>query len=362
MAIFVLGLSHHSCAVTVRERFSFADARIPSVLERLRQSGLAEEAVILSTCNRVELYVSSSSEPSAAFPALRQFLADCQDYTEALGDMLYTYSEPQSLHHLFKVAAGLDSMVLGETEILGQLKKAYDLALQAGYTGPRLNRAFQRAFNAAKQIRTETSIQRGSVSVGSVAVELAQKIFSDLGEREVLVIGAGDTSEKTARALVSRGAKGVVVTNRSIEKAVSLAAALGGRAVDFDHWAEVFPTIDIVISSTSASHYVLDRARLAPLMRLRRNRPLLLIDIAVPRDIEPEVNFLDDVYLYNIDDLQAIANDYLKQRREEVARCEALIRERVAGLLCAPNARTSAVATPAVSQETSAFKHAPNTP
>jgi len=241
-------------------------------------------------------------------------------------------AEPQSLHHLFKVACGMDSMVLGETEILGQLKKAYELAFQHKYTGARLNKAFQRAFHVAKHIRTETNIQRGSVSVASVAVELAEKIFSSLHEREVLVIGAGETSEKTARALLSRGARSIIVANRSHDRAVALANELGGRAVQFDDWAGEFQKIDIAISSTSAPHHILDRARLEPLMKLRQQRPLLLIDIAVPRNIDPEVNFLENVYLYNIDDLQAIADDYLKQRKEEIARCEAIIGEKVKAL------------------------------
>jgi glutamyl-tRNA reductase len=333
MPIFVIGLSHHSSPVTVRERFAFAEARIPPSLQLLRDSGVADEAVILSTCNRVEIYASSSLEPAKAFASLREFLFNVHDYRDPLTDEIYTLGEPQSVQHLFKVASGLDSMVLGETEILGQLKKAYDLALQAGHTGSRLNKAFQRAFNVAKHIRTETNIQRGSVSVGSVAVELAEKIFSGLENHDVMIIGAGDTSEKTARALLSRGARNIVVTNRSHDKAVALAGELGGRAVSFDNWATEFPNIDIVISSTSAPHYVLDRPRLEPLMKLRRNRALLLIDIAVPRDIEPEVNFMSNVYLYNIDDLQAIANDYLKQRQEEAARCLEIIRQKAEALL-----------------------------
>ena len=272
-------------------------------------------------------------EPSRAFPALREFLVNCHEYRDPLTDELYTLTEPNSLEHLFQVASGLDSMVLGETEILGQLKKAYDLALEHRHCGSRLNKAFQKAFNVAKHIRTETNIQRGSVSVGSVAVELAEKIFTTLSERQVMVIGAGDTSEKTARSLLSRGAHSIIVSNRSHERAVELAAELDGRAVHFDDWAAEFPKIDIVISSTSAPHYVLDRAKLAPLMKLRKQRPLLLIDIAVPRDIEPEVNFVENVYLYNIDDLQAIADDYLKQRKDEIARCEAIIREKAKGLL-----------------------------
>ena len=423
MNIVVIGLSHHSAPVELRERFAFAEAKIPEALKSLRESGIAGEAVILSTCNRVEIYAATALEPVRAFAELKNFLARwgetpsspnqnatksgleglsphqtdiraqysspsprrgegrgeeavcsssdprtsafarlrrdqpalsplgrgegvepvgssrCDDRTAQravptnIGDELYTLAEPQSLHHLFKVACGMDSMVLGETEILGQLKQAYALAHRHGHTGARLNKAFQRAFHVAKHIRTETNIQRGSVSVASVAVELAEKIFNSLNDREVLVIGAGETSEKTARALLSRGARSIIVANRSHDRAVALAKELGGRAVQFDDWAGEFEKIDIAISSTSAPHHILDRARLEPLMKTRQQRPLLLIDIAVPRDIDPEVNFLENVYLYNIDDLQAIADDSLKQRREEVARCEQIIAEKVKTLL-----------------------------
>ena len=400
MNVVVIGLSHHSSPVELRERFAFAEAKIPDALKSLRESGIADEAVILSTCNRVEIYAATALEPARAFVELKNFLTTFHGFTETgeaqtdirakysspslqrgegrgeeavfssadplapalsplgrgegvkpvgssrcddrtaqravptdIGGELYTLAEPQSLQHLFKVACGLDSMVLGETEILGQLKKAYDLAFRNRHTGARLNKAFQRAFHVAKHIRTETNIQRGSVSVASVAVELAEKIFSSLNDREVLVIGAGETSEKTARALLSRGARSIIVANRSHDRAVALAAELGGRAVQFDDWAGEFQKIDIAISSTSAPHHILDRARLEPLMKLRHHRPLLLIDIAVPRDIDPEVNFLENVYLYNIDDLQAIADDYLRLRKEEIARCEQIIAEKVKTLL-----------------------------
>jgi glutamyl-tRNA reductase len=352
MNIVVLGLSHHSSPVELRERFAFAEAKIPDALKSLRESGVATEAVILSTCNRVEIYAATPLTPDAAVIELKRFLQQWgetpgeqvgssrrDDRTAQravptnIGDELYSLAEPQSLQHLFKVACGLDSMVLGETEILGQLKQAYALAHRHGHTGARLNKAFQRAFNVAKHIRTETNIQRGSVSVASVAVELAEKIFSSLNGREVMVIGAGDTSEKTARALLSRGARSIIVANRSPDRAVALAKELGGRAVQFGDWAAEFQKIDIVISSTAAPHHILDRARLEPLMKLRHHRPLLLIDIAVPRDIDPEVNFLENVYLYNIDDLQAIADDYLRLRKEEIARCEAIIAEKVKPLL-----------------------------
>jgi glutamyl-tRNA reductase len=338
MPLIVIGLSHHSSPVTVRERFAFADAAVPEALQKLRATGIVTEAVILSTCNRVEIYAASDLPERQAMSELRRFLLEHHRYPDPIGGEIYAYGEQETLEHLFRVACGLDSMVLGETEILGQLKKAYETALERQHTGGRLNKAFQKAFNVAKQIRSQTTIQRGSVSVGSVAVELARKIFSSLREHQVMIIGAGETGEKTARALLSRGAHSIIVSNRSHQRAVELARELEGRAIRFEDWAVEFPRIDILISSTAAPHYILDRARLEPLMKTRRNRPLLLIDIAVPRDIDPDVNFLENVYLYNIDDLQAIADDSLQQRREEAARCEAIIREKARALLLAPEA------------------------
>lgn len=332
MPIVVIGLSHRTSPVEIREQFAYAEHAVPEALGRLRGSGLAEEGVILSTCNRVELYAAIPGDGSATPGRLRDFLIQDRVYQGTLATELYELTEPLSLEHLFRVACGLDSMVLGETEILGQLKKAYDMALKHRHTGPRLNRAFQRAFNVAKQVRTETNIQRGNISVASVAVDLAERIFASIKGRHVMVVGAGDTSEKTARALLSRGAARVVVANRSPERAEALAGALGGRAVSFETWTTAFDQTDIVISSTSSPQYVLDRRRLEPHLH-RRRRPLLLIDIAVPRDIDPEVNLVEGVYLYNIDDLQAIAADCLQQRREEISRCEALIRAGVQGLL-----------------------------
>jgi len=333
MSIVVVGLSHRSAPVELRERFAFDDARVPAALQELRQAGITTEGVVLSTCNRVEIYAATSLAPGNAFAEMKNFLVAHHAYDGALGDELYTFAEPQSVQHLFKVAAGLDSMVIGETEIFGQLKKAYDLAFTHKQTGALLNKAFQRAFNVAKHIRTETNIQRGSVSIMSAAVELAEKIFSSLGEHEVLVIGAGETSQKTARALQSRGVKRITVTNRTPERAAALAAELGARTVPFEQWPDEFERIDIAISSTAAPQPILDRARLEPLMKRRRHRPVLLIDIAVPRDIDPAVNEIDNVYLYNVDDLQGIADDYLKLRQEEVARCEKIIAEKVAALL-----------------------------
>ena len=333
MTPLVLGLSHHTAPVEIRERFAFAESDVVPALTRLRQRGFISEAVLLSTCNRVELYAVSPRPVVETLPALREFLAVDRQQLLPPQDGIYTHAGPQGFEHLFRVACGLDSLVLGETEILGQLKKAYDLALAGGHTGRVLNKAFQRAFSVAKKIRSETGIQRGNTSVASVAVDLAERIFDGLKNRDVMVIGAGEMSEKTARALLSRGARSLFVSNRSHDRAVSLAAELGGKAIHFDEWEHEFPRIDIVISSTSAPHYVLDRPRLERLLRTRTSRSLLLIDIAVPRDIDPAVKNMEGVFLADVDDLQAVADEHLRGRREEVIRCEALIREQVNTLL-----------------------------
>jgi glutamyl-tRNA reductase len=343
MPVLVVGLSHRTAPVELRERFAFDEARLESTLGALRDRGLCEEAVLLSTCNRVELYGVVSGPPEPSMDALHRFLLDRANVDGPLTEEIYTWAEPQSIEHLFRVVSGLDSMVLGETEILGQVKRAYEIALKGGHTGGRLNRVFQRAFNVAKQIRTETLIQRGSVSVASVAVDLAEKIFDSLKPCTVMVLGAGDTSEKAAKALLSRGARRLLVANRTLERARQLAAALGGDAVPFDQWPEAALDVDIIVSSTASQNYVIDRARLEPLMKRRRHRTLLLIDIAVPRDIDPAVNDLENVFVYNIDDLQAIADDSMQQRREAVGRCEQLVRLRAAVLLTDPRRHAAAV-------------------
>ena len=325
MPIVVTGLSHHSSPVELRERFAFTDAQIADALGQVRERGVADEAVILSTCNRVEIYAAARDSEPALGQALRRFICEFHRISEAPEDALYTYRDPQSVDHLFRVACGIDSMVLGETEILGQLKLAYKLAHAGKATGTQLNKTFQKAFHVAKLVRSETQIQRGSISVSSVAVELAESIFDSLKAQQVLVIGAGDTSEKAARALRSRGAQSILVSNRSQDKARALANELGGRAIGFDTWEQEFQHVDIVISSTAAPHYMLTRDKLEGLLRERGHRPLLLIDIAVPRDIDPDCNQLENVYVYNIDDLQGIAGQYLEQREAELELCQRLI-------------------------------------
>lgn len=329
--VYCIGLSHRTAPVELRERFSMPEPAIPAALERLRAAGCAAEAVWLSTCNRVEVYAVG---PHEAAESLRQFvIASSRVNGHPLGDALYLLREPDSIEHLFRVASGLDSMVLGETEILGQLKKAYELARQHGHTGGRLNKAFQRAFHVAKQIRSETNIQRGGISVASVAVELAERIFETVEGRRVLVLGAGDTGEKVARALISRGAAEVLIANRTAARAAALADALGSPARPIEDWWEPAHEVDVLISSTSSPELVLTVDRVDTLMVRRRRRPLLLVDLAVPRDIDPAVLSLEGVYLFNVDDLQAIADAHRRQREAEVARCEALIRHKAAGLL-----------------------------
>ena len=231
------------------------------------------------------------------------------------------------------MASGLDSMVIGETEILGQVKRAYSVACEAGAATRPLHKLFQHAFRVAKSVRTETQITSGPTSVGSVAVELASKIFGSLEGRRVMILGAGEISERTARSLQSRGVKSMIVSNRTYERAATLAAEIGGMALHFDHWEKAVADIDILISSTNAPCTLLTPKKLAPLMRLRRGAPLFVIDLAVPRDADPAINDLDGVFLYDIDSLEQIASQSLDIRRQEVTRCESMIDDHVGGFL-----------------------------
>jgi glutamyl-tRNA reductase len=323
MNIFCVGLSHHNADVETRERFA-GNAETDCVL---RNSGCAE-ALVLTTCNRVEVYGASETRISTLDIA-RCLARKIDKRVPPDSAPFYRYEDAQCAQHLFRVASGLDSMVVGETEILGQAKKAYESARQSGAAGPYLHRLFQRAFRVAKQVRTHTDITRGAVSVGSVAVDLAEKIFGNLASCKVLVLGAGETSERTARALVSRGVGDLRVSNRSSERAENLAALIAGRAIRFEEWPEQCREVDILITSTSSDAALLARENLAPMLRDRIDRPLFIIDIAVPRDVDPNVNELDGVYLYDIDSLQLIAEQSLALRRQQVAAAEAIIAQHV---------------------------------
>jgi glutamyl-tRNA reductase len=328
MNLFCVGLSHHTANVETRERF----ARGAGTECTLRAAGCAE-ALVLATCNRVEVYGASEKRVST------DEIAQCLLQDSGVRDRrrgawpFYRYEAEKCVQHLFRVASGLDSMVVGETEILGQTKKAYQSARASGAVGPCLHRLFQRAFRVAKQVRTHTEITRGSVSVGSVAVDLAQKIFGELGNCRVLVLGAGETSERTARALISRGVSDLRVSNRSNDRAQELAQRVGGRAIRFDEWPQQCREIDILITSTSSEAPLLTPTNLSPMLANRIHRPLFIIDIAVPRDVDPTVNEMEGVYLYDIDALRLVAEQSLAVRRQQIASAEAIIAEHVADFL-----------------------------
>jgi glutamyl-tRNA reductase len=329
MELFCLGLNHKTAPVEVREKFAVTTPRLGEAAVELAELAGAGEAVIISTCNRTEYYMAA--------PDARQAVGDLRPRLVAQRDLPFTAEAHfyqmlgrDAAIHLCRVVSGLDSMMLGETEIFGQVKQAYHAALAAGATGGVLNRLFQRAFSVGKKVRTETSIQEGATSVGNVAVELAEKIFGHLKDSQVMILGAGEMCRITAQSLVSRGARSIFVTNRSYDRAESLAAEMGGTAVRFDDWEQVLAEVDVVISSTGAPHTLIHREQVEKIRRARRYRPLFFIDIAVPRDIHPEVAEIDEVYLYDIDRLEAIASEGVARRKLQIEHCEQIIIEELA--------------------------------
>jgi glutamyl-tRNA reductase len=323
MNLFCVGISHHTANVETRERY------VPKRPEEsLRAESGCAEVLMLATCNRVEVYASASK--AVTTEQIAHCLAPGGAQPGEDGSGFYRYEGEECVRHLFRVVCGLDSMVIGETEILGQVKKAYALARESGSAGPLLHRLFQRAFRVAKQVRSMTEITRGAVSIGSVVVDHAVKIFRDLAERKVLLLGAGEMSERTARALRTRGVSDIRVSNRSLKRAERLAASVRGRAVAFQRWPNECREIDILISSTAAQEPLVTPEILGPMIQERLDRPLIIIDVAVPRDVAPEVNEMDGVFLYDIDALQSIAEQSLALRRLQIAPADGIIAEHVA--------------------------------
>ncbi|MDF1812759.1 MAG: glutamyl-tRNA reductase [Verrucomicrobiales bacterium] len=327
MSIFCLGVNHKTAPVEIREKLAFAEKTLPDSLREILGVGEIEETVILSTCNRVEVY-GAASLTASALDSLSNFLIGHFD-VDGHEVEFYRHESEQAAHHLFEVASGLDSMVLGETEIFGQVKKAYATAQEAGATGKRMNKLFQQSFSIGKLVRSNSKIQHGSTSIGSVAVDLAEKIFGDLTGCKVMIVGAGEMSRTTAQSMVSRGASGIIVSNRSYDKAVELAELLNGSAMRFDDWETALRDVDILISSTSAPHPIIHAKAVDSHMKERRGNPLLLIDIAVPRDIEDEVRHIGDAYLFNIDQLTKIAEEGKSRREEQILFCRNLIAEHI---------------------------------
>jgi glutamyl-tRNA reductase len=328
MNIVLIGLNHQSAPVEIRERVAFPKAKLAEATRALCDGQMLREAAIVSTCNRVELYGVSETAGSG-FAALKEFLHRHHGLQQTLDAHLQERADIDSARHLFEVACGLNSMVVGETEILGQIKESYEAACHANTAGKMLHHLFQKAFQVAKHVRTHTQIGHGSISVGSVAVDLAGKIFGDLRHKTVMVLGSGEMGELTARSLKERGAETIIVTSRTPERAQQLAQKLGARSVLFESWDRDFCLVDIIISAAAAPQVILTRQRLLPLMKLRRNRPLFLIDIGVPRNIERAADTLDNVFLYDIDDLQAIASENLKAREREIELCRAIVEDKV---------------------------------
>src|SRR3954447_2694807 len=329
MKLLITGVSHKTAPVEVRECLAFREETLPAALADLKSRSGVSEAVILSTCNRVEITLTTedSADPQGIVDA---FLSDHKSITsQSIAPHLYRHEGRDAMHHLFRVAASLDSMVVGEPQILGQLKNAYAAAKDCGAVCGWLDGLMSRAFSVAKRVRSETGIGQMAVSVSYAAVELARKIFGSLNNRTVMIVGAGKMSELAARHLRRSGCSHVFVTNRTHERAVEMAKMFQGTPVEYSRFVSMLPEVDILITSSGAPHYILHKDEMQRVRSARRNKPMFLIDIAVPRNIEPSVNDLDNVFLYDIDDLQEVVNANLRERMKEANHAEQLVSEEV---------------------------------
>jgi glutamyl-tRNA reductase len=329
MKLLITGVSHRTAPVEVRECLAFREEALPAALDDLKCSDGVVEAVILSTCNRVEVTVTTvdAADPRAIVDS---FLERHKAVSPAaMAAHLYRHEGREAIHHLFRVAASLDSMVVGEPQILGQLKVAYAAAKECGAVCGWLDGVLTRSFGVAKRVRSETAIGQMAVSVSYAAVELARKIFGSLANRTVMIAGAGKMSELAARHLHRSGASHVFVTNRTWDRAVEMAKLFQGTPVEYTRFVSMLPEVDILIASSAAPHYILRKDEMHRVIAARRNKPMFLIDIAVPRNIEPAVNDIDNVYLYDIDDLQEVVNANLRERMKEADHAEALVAEEV---------------------------------
>jgi glutamyl-tRNA reductase len=333
MPLFVAGLNHRNAPVALREQLAVEDDKLRELLLGLQASEAMSEVVVLSTCNRVEVYGVAEAPGEARALAFRHLCRHRGVELATVEPLLYTHLDDAAVHHAFRVAASLDSMLIGEPQILGQVKDAFALAQACQTVGPRLHPLFSQAFSVAKRVRTETEIARHAVSVSFAAVELAKKIFDGLSGRAVLLVGAGKMSELAARHLVEQGAFPIYVANRTWARAQELARALAGTPVPWDELATALATVDIVVTSTGAPEPVVTGPLVSRVMHGRRGRPLFFIDIAVPRDVEAGVDALEDVYRYDIDDLKQVVDANLRERAREALRAEALVEREVGKFL-----------------------------
>jgi glutamyl-tRNA reductase len=330
MTLVVSGLSHQTSEIALRERMTFPEEALPGALLRLRKQLEGGGAVILSTCNRLEIYVSHAGSADDLHHEIRQFCSASHGLAESeFVPSLYEYDGREAVGHLFRVASSLDSLVVGEGQILGQVHDAYQLAQAEQSTDKVTNSLFQKAFGIAKRVRDKTDIGSGKVSISSVAVDLAASIFGDLSGKTILVVGSGEMGELTLKSLVEKGAGHVIVANRTVEKAAELASRYNGEAVGLANLSDRLHEADIVITSTGAPGTVLGEENFQGALRRRNNEPMFVIDIAMPRDVEASVNDIDNVYLYDIDDLQEVADQNMETRRAEVDRCLEIVDEGV---------------------------------
>ncbi len=329
MGIIVIGLSHKTAPIEVREKLNFPESTLPEALRKLMSYEGIRESMIVSTCNRVEIY-SSVPDSAKGIDRIKQFISDYHGLSrESLEQSLYVYPDAQGVRHTFRVASSLDSMVLGEAQILGQLKDAFDVALKTKTTSTILNKLMKKAISVAKRVRTETKLAEGAVSISSAAVELAKKIFGDLEGKHVMLLGAGEMAELAAQHLLGNGVKNIMVANRTFERAEELAKEFRGDAIRFEHFPDALVMVDILICATGAPRYVVNREMIARALKERRNKPIFMIDISNPRNIDPEVDKVDNVYLYDIDDLQSKVDVNTEGRAREAQKAEEIVSQEV---------------------------------
>jgi len=334
MSLVLVGVNHKSSPVEVRERLAIQEWRLQEATRKLLESPGIEEAYILSTCNRVELLVACSKDGDEGHregaSAIHRFLSEYFAIdTKSLAQHLYEIRERDAVQHIFRVAASLDSMIVGEPQILGQVKDALTIARSAGAVGPQLDKLLSRALSVAKRVRSETAIGSSAVSVASVAVDLAKKIFGSLKGRHVYLVGAGKMSELAARHLLAHGAESIIVANRTHERAIKIAEEFGGEAIRFEDLYHTADRADIIITSTGAPHAIFRREHAEMFLQRRKNRPMFFIDIAVPRDVDAELNKIDGIFVYDIDDLQQVVQSNLQDRSAEAGRAEQIIEAEV---------------------------------
>jgi len=328
LEIIVVGLNHKTAPIEIREKLSISDAQLREALIRLKSCHGIDEGVIISTCNRVEV-CAVVQQVQTGFQRIKEFFEDHHPglSPEEWNASLYLFSADEALRHLFRVASSLDSMVIGEPQVLGQLKEAFDTALHQKATGVILNKVFRKAISVAKRVRTETKIAESAVSISFAAVELAKKIFGQLEGKEALLVGAGEMAELAVRHLVDNGVRKVMITTRNFDNAIELAKRFDGLPVRLEDFPRHLAEADILICSTGASHYVITAYHIEQAIQRRRNRPIFLIDISVPRNIDPNVNRIDNVFLYDIDDLQTIVDTNLEGRQKEALKAEEIVSE-----------------------------------